>query len=59
MIGHEFLLKEFNYKPTVGWHIDPFGHSNANVRLFADMGFDAFLFARVDYEDRLKRLKDK
>ena len=52
MIGHEFLLKEFDYIPTIGWHIDPFGHSNANGRLFADMGFDTFIFGRLDYEDR-------
>lgn len=59
MIGHEFLLKEFDYKPTIGWHIDPFGHSNANPRLFADMGFDTFIFGRLDYEDRDQRLADK
>lgn len=59
MIGHEFLLKEFDYKPTIGWHIDPFGHSNANPRLFADMGFDTFIFARLDYEDRDQRLADQ
>ena len=53
MIGHEFLLKEFDYIPTIGWHIDPFGHSNANVRLFAEMGFDAFIFARLDYQERV------
>ena len=52
IIGHEFLLKEFNYVPSIGWHIDPFGHSNANPRLFADMGFDTFIFGRLDYEDR-------
>lgn len=23
-LGHEFLLKEFNYKPTIGWHIGSF-----------------------------------
>lgn len=59
IIGHEFLLKEFNYIPTIGWHIDPFGHSNANPRLFADMGFDTFIFGRLDYEDREQRLADK
>ena len=52
IIGHEFLLKEFNYVPSIGWHIDPFGHSNGNPRLFADMGFDTFIFGRLDYEDR-------
>ena len=59
MIGHEFLLKEFDYVPTIGWHIDPFGHSNANPRLFAEMGFDTFIFGRLDYEDREQRLQDK
>jgi lysosomal alpha-mannosidase len=49
MKGHQFLLKEFGVKPRIGWHIDPFGHSNANPRLFADMGFDAWFFARIDY----------
>ena len=49
MAGHEFLDKKFEYKATIGWHIDPFGHSNANARLFADMGFEAWFFARMDY----------
>lgn len=49
MKGHDFLLKEFGVKPRVAWHIDPFGHSNASPRLFSDMGFDAWFFARLDY----------
>jgi alpha-mannosidase len=49
MKGHDFLLKEFGIKPRIGWHIDPFGHSNANQRLFAEMGFDAFFLARLDF----------
>ena len=59
MIGHQFALQEFGVTPRVGWQIDPFGHSSTNARLFAEMGFDAFIFARVDYQDREKRLKDK
>jgi alpha-mannosidase len=51
MKGHEYLLKEFGVKPSIGWHIDPFGHSSANPRLFADMGFEAWFFARIDKED--------
>lgn len=49
MKGHEFLLKEFGVKPRIGWHLDPFGHSNTNARLFAEMGFDAWFFARLDF----------
>lgn len=27
--GHRFLKKEFGVTPTIGWHIDPFGHSSS------------------------------
>jgi len=47
--GHQFLLKEFGVKPRIGWHIDLFGHSSMSARIFADMGFDAWFFARIDY----------
>lgn len=49
MKGHEFLLQEFGVKPKIGWHVDPFGHSNGNPRLFAEMGLEAWIFARIDY----------
>jgi alpha-mannosidase len=49
MKGHQFLLNEFGVKPRVAWHIDPFGHSNASPRLFAEMGFDAWFFSRLDF----------
>ena len=51
MKGHQYLLKEFGVKPRVGWAIDPFGHSNANPRLFADMGLEAWFYARTDHAD--------
>jgi lysosomal alpha-mannosidase len=54
-LGHEFLLREFNVIPRIGWHIDPFGHSNTQAALFAHMGFDAFFFARIDYQDYVAR----
>jgi alpha-mannosidase len=41
MVGHQFLKKEFDITPTIGWNIDDFGHSDANTRLFQEMGFDA------------------
>jgi len=59
MKGHEFLRDTFGYKPRVGWHVDPFGHSSANPRLFADMGFEAWMFARLSYDDKDERLKHR
>ena len=59
MIGHDFILSEFGVKPRIGWQVDPFGHSNANARLFAEMGFDALFFGRLDYQDKNKRMNDK
>lgn len=59
MIGHEFIMKEFGVKPRIGWTIDPFGHSNFNTRLYAELGFDAFFFARLDYQDKNKRMNEK
>jgi len=59
MIGHEFLRKEFDFVPSIGWHVDPFGHSAATPRLMADMGFEAWFFARIDYEDQERRMKNK
>ena len=56
MIGHEFIIKEFGVKPRIGWTIDPFGHSNFNTRLYAELGFDAFFFSRIDYQDKNKRM---
>mmetsp|Transcript_29548 Transcript_29548/g.45022 ORF Transcript_29548/g.45022 Transcript_29548/m.45022 type:complete len:181 (-) Transcript_29548:2541-3083(-) len=48
MFGQQWALTNLGAKPRIGWQIDPFGHSNANIRLFADMGFDAWFFARMD-----------
>jgi hypothetical protein len=58
-MGHDFLLNEFNVIPRIGWQIDPFGHSNANARLFAEMGLDAVFFSRVDYQDKQVRLDNQ
>jgi hypothetical protein len=57
-LGHDFLLKEFGVKPRIGWQVDPFGHSNTNARIFAEMGFDAWFFGRIDYQDKLNRKND-
>ena len=58
MIGHDFVMKEFGVRPRVGWQVDPYGHSNSNARLFAEMGFDAFMFGRLDYQDKQNRLEN-
>ena len=55
MKGHEFITEHFGTQPRIGWQIDPFGHSNTNARLFAEMGFDAIFFARIDYQDKILR----
>ena len=57
--GHKFILDNFGVTPEVGWHIDPFGHASAQAALFAQMGFKAFFFARIDYQDKSARLADK
>jgi alpha-mannosidase len=59
MVGHDFLMREFGIRPRIGWHLDPFGHSNANPRLFAEMGFDAWFFARLDFQDKQERLENR
>ncbi|GMN57390.1 hypothetical protein TIFTF001_026498 [Ficus carica] len=59
-LGHQFIMKEFGQIPRVGWQIDPFGHSAVQAYLLgAELGFDSLFFARIDYQDRAKRLKDK
>ncbi|KAK7360609.1 hypothetical protein VNO77_02616 [Canavalia gladiata] len=59
-LGHQFIKEEFGKVPRVGWQIDPFGHSAVQAYLLgAELGFDSLFFARIDYQDRAKRLKDK
>jgi lysosomal alpha-mannosidase len=59
MAGHQFLHEEFGVSPTIGWHVDPFGHSLANQYLFSEMGIEAMIFSRIDYQDKEKRMKTK
>ena len=53
-IGHQFLKKEFGVVPRVGWVLDSLGHSSANAALFADFGFDAVYFAKIDDTEEAK-----
>ena len=51
-LGHEFLLRELGFVPTIGWQLDPFGHSATQASLLtARAGFDALYFGRIDYQD--------
>ncbi|KAI5733288.1 hypothetical protein M8J76_010128 [Diaphorina citri] len=45
--------------PRVGWQIDPFGHSKEMASMFAQMGYEGFMFSRMDYQDLSKRQKEK
>ena len=56
-LGHRFIKSEFNITVNNAWHIDPFGHSAAQARLFSEMGFDAWYFERIDFQDFNDRLK--
>lgn len=55
-VGLRWLKDTFNYVPTVGWHIDPFGHHSSSASLFSQMGFNSFFFARIDYQDKQWRM---
>lgn len=59
--GHRRLNDTFGQcgVPKVAWHIDPFGHSREQANLFAAMNFDAFFFARQDFQDREQRIRTK
>ena len=48
-LGHIFLLREFNYTPTIGWNIDTFGHSRTQAYIFKKLGFKAMFFSRLDH----------
>lgn len=55
LAGHEFLEKEFGITPKIAWHCDPFGHSSVTPELFAQMGYQALFFSRVNDEEKLYR----
>lgn len=46
-------------KPNVGWQLDCFGHSKEMAAIFKQMGFKGLFFARLDYQDKKKRLEEK
>ncbi|XP_071107458.1 lysosomal alpha-mannosidase-like [Haliotis cracherodii] len=60
-LGLQFLNSTFGQcaHPRVAWQIDPFGHSRQQASLFAQMGYDALYFGRIDYQDKTTRLNEK
>lgn len=59
-LGHAFLMDQFGVQPTIGWQIDPFGHSATQAALLSyEVGFDGLFFARSDYQDMANRQPKK
>eukprot|EP01062_Namystynia_karyoxenos_P008269 TRINITY_DN12907_c0_g1_i1.p1 TRINITY_DN12907_c0_g1~~TRINITY_DN12907_c0_g1_i1.p1 ORF type:complete len:1050 (+),score=264.30 TRINITY_DN12907_c0_g1_i1:83-3151(+) len=59
-LGHRYLKDEVGAVPTIGWQIDPFGHSATHASLIsAGDGFDGLFFARIDLQDHAKRKNEK
>lgn len=61
-LGHKFIVEEFGESavPSIGWQIDPFGHSATQASLLsAEMGFDGLYFGRIDYQDHNQRIANK
>ena len=59
--GLNFVEETFgsDARPRIAWHIDPFGHSNEQASIFAQMSFDAFFLGRIDYADKNLRLEQQ
>ncbi len=51
--GAQFLKHHLNASATVGWHIDPFGHSSSTPSLWADIGFNAFGKEAIDFNGNI------
>ncbi|EDV31826.1 uncharacterized protein Dana_GF14354 [Drosophila ananassae] len=60
-VGLKFLDDTFGVcgRPKVGWQIDPFGHSREQASLYAQMGYDAEFFSRMDHNDKGRRMNDR
>ena len=52
-MGSTFIAKEFGSKfhPTIGWQVDPFGHSMFQAKAYSKMGMNAWFFGRSDSQD--------
>ncbi|XP_017099033.2 lysosomal alpha-mannosidase-like [Drosophila bipectinata] len=59
-LGLKFLDDNFGScgRPTIGWQVDPFGHSREQASIFAQFGYDGEFFSRMDHNDKDRRLQD-
>ncbi|KAH8282961.1 hypothetical protein KR054_011171, partial [Drosophila jambulina] len=59
-LGLKYLKDTFGdcARPTIGWQIDPFGHSREMASIFAQMGYNGEFFGRMDYVDKKRRMTD-
>ncbi|XP_055295904.1 lysosomal alpha-mannosidase-like [Sitodiplosis mosellana] len=46
-------------RPKIAWQIDPFSHSREFAFLVTQMGYDGFFIGRIDYEDKINRIKNR
>ena len=61
-LGHRLLKEAFGDDGivSIGWQLDPFGHSATQAALLsADAGFDGLFFGRIDYQDLTARHQTK
>ena len=47
--GHAWLYETFGIRPSVGWQLDPFGHSAASASLLGRMGVSSLVVNRINY----------
>ncbi|CAF1239524.1 unnamed protein product [Rotaria sordida] len=59
--GFRFVKNELRTcsQPAVAWQLDLFGHGREINSLFAQMGYDAILFGRLDYQEKEQRTTEK
>ena len=48
--GHDWLYRTLGVRPTVGWQLDPFGHSAASTALLGRMGLRAVVINRIHHK---------
>ena len=45
-VGNAYFKEKFGVKPTLGFNVDPFGHTRGLVQILKKTGYDAYLFMR-------------